>query len=155
MKKYIALLLVLTISSCAKPRYKSAEAVSDVFEESEEATFEVLKDSYNLLITEKLQDYLDTKSLAKEHPNFKDTYNNIDLELFIDKSAKEIRNIQFIGQPKIISDSITKLTTQVHFANASIDTIVSYIKTSTTMIDGIKFKTSKASFEKTKPSTKD
>ncbi|WP_299246855.1 hypothetical protein [uncultured Aquimarina sp.] len=155
MKQFAYLIVVLLITGCANNSYKMMEvesvAVEDISTE-EEIPFASLEDAYSVLITEKLQDHLDKQILIKQHPKFKDKEE--DIKLFSSKDVKEIQQIKFIGQAKVLSDSITKIITQVHFGNTETDTIVSYIKTSTTLIDGVKFKTSKATFERMKSSTK-
>ncbi|WP_299315122.1 hypothetical protein [uncultured Aquimarina sp.] len=153
MKQFVYLILLALIIGCANSPNKmmEAESVENISTE-EETSFAVLEDAYSVLITEKLQDYLDTQILVKQHPEFKNKEKEI--QLFNSKDVKEIQQINFIGQPEILSDSITKIITQVYFSNTKTDTIVSYIKTSFTMIDGVKFKTSKAVFEKIKSSIK-
>jgi len=149
MKQFAYLIVLFLIVGCANSANKMMEvnktAVDEIYAE-EETSFAMLEDAYSVLITEKLQDYLDKRILAEKHPEFK-THER-DTKLFNLKDVKEIQQIQFIGSPEILSDSITKITTKVHFTNTKTDTIVSYIKTSSTMIDGVKFKTSKATFER-------
>ena len=131
----------------------TADTVEEIIAmEEKEMSPKVLQDAFAILITEKLQDHLDKQELIKEHPEFKKQEDTI--ALFNIENAKEIQQIQFINQPEVISDSITKIITKVHFNNAEIDTIVSYIKTATTIIDGVKFKTSKASFKRLQPKKK-
>ncbi|MDH7444870.1 hypothetical protein [Aquimarina sp. 2201CG14-23] len=153
MKQFVFVISLFLILSCANnaSMNKEAESVTsaDVFLEEEFAPI-AIEDAYAVLISEKLQDYLDTQILEKQHPEFK-IKGGIS-ELFTTKDAKEIQQVQFIGQPEIVSDSITKLKTLVRFANTKTDTIISYIKTSSTIIDGVKFKTSKTTFEKVKSS---
>ncbi|KAA1244800.1 hypothetical protein [Aquimarina sp. RZ0] len=151
MKKFIYTLLVFITISCAKDTSKSMDTNDlpiDVMEETNEAPLNLIENSYNKLITEKLQDYLDHRSLAATHPDFTTTQISDSLELFRDKNVKKIQEIQFIEQPEILSDSITKLTTIVRFMNTSLDTIISHIKTSNVIIDTTKFKTSKVTFER-------
>ncbi|WP_378178078.1 hypothetical protein [Aquimarina sp. SS2-1] len=120
---------------------------NDLFTE-EEASFATLEDAYVVLVSEKLQDYLDRQILIKQHPEF--VAQDDTLALFTQKEVKEIRQIKFIGQPEVLFDSITRILTQVHFGDSQIDTIISNITTSSTVIEGVKFKTSKATFEKIK-----
>ncbi|WP_299215628.1 hypothetical protein [uncultured Aquimarina sp.] len=155
MKQFVYLIILLLIIGCANNSYKMMEAESvtdEAISVEEKTSFDALEDAYSVLITEKLQDYLDKQILVKQHPEFKSKEK--DVKLFNSKDVKEIQQINFIEQPEVLSDSITKIITQVHFNNTETDTIVSYIKTSSTMIDGVKFKTSKAVFERMKSSTK-
>jgi len=153
---YIIVFVVpILITGCANNSYKMMEkdaAASVESYDEEEVSFSSLEDAYTLLITEKLQDYLDTQTLAAKHPKFNNTTKTT---LFSAKNVKEIRQIKFIGQPETISDSITKIITKVDFDTTKTDTIISYIKTSYTIIDGVKFRTSKATFEKVKLSQKE
>lgn len=151
----IVFIVLILIPGCANNSYKMMEkdaAASTEIYEAEEVSFSSLEDAYMLLITEKLQDYLDTQTLAAQHPEFN---NATETSLFSAKNAKEIRQIKFLGQPETIADSITKIITKVEFDKTKTDTIISYIKTSYTLIDGVKFRTSKATFEKVKPSKKE
>ncbi|MFD2564918.1 hypothetical protein [Aquimarina rubra] len=155
MKQFVYLIVLLIITSCANNSFKNMEAPEiseDNFFTEDEASFATLEDAYVVLVSEKLQDYLDKQILVNQHPEFiakEDTP-----VLFTTKKAKEIRQVKFIGQPEILSDSITKIITQVHFGNTQTDTIISYITTSETLIDGVRFKTSKATFERMKSSKK-
>ncbi|AXT52814.1 hypothetical protein D1818_19035 [Aquimarina sp. BL5] len=156
MKQFVYLIVILVIiGGCSNIARNNMEPTAnrggDDFV-TEEASFAALEDAYAVLVSEKLQDYLDKQLLAKQHPEF---INRVDdIKLFHVKDAKEILQIKFIGKPEVLSDSITKIITQVHFSNTKTDTIISYIKTSSTTIDGVKFKTSKAMFEKIKSSKK-
>ncbi len=148
MRLSISLILLLLFVSCAKES-KSVnnmeEPTSDeILDSKKEDTFYSLKESYSSLITEKLQDYLDTQSLTKKHPEFKTTNKTGDL--FEGSTVTKIKSIEFIGQPEKISDSILKLITKTSFANMQTDTIISYITNSSIVIDGIRFKTSKVTF---------
>ncbi|WP_299442731.1 hypothetical protein [uncultured Aquimarina sp.] len=151
MKQFVYLISSLLLIGCANSSNKMMEinktAADEIYVE-EKASFDILEDAYAVLISEKLQDHLDKQILAEQHPEFK--AHEKDTKLFNLKNIKEIEQIKFIGQPEILSDSITKIITQVHFGNTKTDTIISYIKTSFTMIDGVKFKTSKAAFERVK-----
>ncbi len=118
----------------------------------EDASFATLEDAYVVLVSEKLQDHLDKQRLAEQHPDFIKKSN--ESKLFKTQNTKEIRQINFLGQPEVLSDSIIKIKTQVQFDNSQTDTIISYITTSSTVIDGVQFKTSKTTFERMKSSKK-
>ncbi|WP_035084952.1 hypothetical protein [Aquimarina latercula] len=149
MKQFVYILLLIVITSCANNSHKSMESVNveetDIYTE-EETTSTSLEDAYTILVKEKLQDYIDKQALIKNHPEFKIKKDTIYL-LGLENQA-EIQQIKFLEQPEILSDSITKIITEIHFTNKKIDTIISYITTSTTIIDGMQFKTSKANFER-------
>jgi len=150
MKQFVSLLIILLSISCANnmsmEKMEHMETNDIVSEEAEAISFDELENAYSILISEKLQDYIDKKALARQHPDFK--INEKETPLFASEEVKEIQQIKFIEQPRILSDSITKIVTEVYFDTTEIDTIISYIKTSTTIIDGVPFKTSKATFEK-------
>ncbi|MHA7059696.1 hypothetical protein ACWGOQ_0020890 [Aquimarina sp. M1] len=155
MKQFLSILSLLLITSCSNNSYKDREVSTAIEDEifTEKISSTALKDAYIILISEKLQDYLDKQMLIKQHPKFIDDKDST--ALFTTKRAEEIQQITVIGQPQTIADSITKIITKVHFSNTETDTIIAYITTSVTLIDGVSFKTTKASFEKPKSSTKD
>ncbi len=155
MKQFVYILLLIVITSCANNSHKSMEPVNageaDIYIE-EEASPTSLEDAYIILVEEKLQDHIDKQILIKNHPEFKiekDTTSSLGLE-----NQEKIQQIKFLEQPEILSDSVTKIITEIHFANKKSDTIISYITTSTTIIDGVQFKTSKANFERITSSKK-
>ncbi|WP_299901100.1 hypothetical protein [uncultured Aquimarina sp.] len=158
MKQLMYILISFILLGCSNNSYKNMEAtegsndeiVMDSYEE--EMSFDILEDSYTILVSEKLQDYLDKQLLIQKHPEFKtvtDTPYLFDL-----KNRNHIEKIRFLDQPKNFSDSITIITTEIQFGNLEKDTVISYIKTSSTLIDGVKFRTSKVSFERLKTSKK-
>ncbi|GAA4113703.1 hypothetical protein GCM10022393_12880 [Aquimarina addita] len=149
MKKIIYFIASLIIVSCANPVSKKSMEMAipteTILDNKEEEVFEALEASYSLVITEKLQDYLDKQILAKKHPEF-NPKNEIE-KLFKTTEAKEVLQVEFIGPPKTMSDSVIKLITKVRFSNTQTDTITSYITTSTVRIDEVLFKTSKITFK--------
>ena len=150
MKQFVSLLIILLSISCAnnKSMEKMEHMKIDQISSEEAVSFDELENAYAILISEKLQDYIDKQVLAKQHPDFKS--DKKETSLFTSENVKEIQQIKFIEQPQALSDSITKIVTEVYFDTTETDTIISYIKTSTTTIDGVPFRTSKATFEKLK-----
>lgn len=153
MKKSIYFIASLLLFSCSNRMTKSEMTTyressiegAAISNNTDMEAFTTLEDSYSLLITEKIQDYLDKQILAKKHPEF-NSENNVK-ELFKTIDSKEVLLVEFIGQPEKVSDSVTKLITKVGFTNTQTDTIYSYIKTATAVIDGVVFKTSKITFK--------
>ncbi|MBW1297275.1 hypothetical protein [Aquimarina litoralis] len=158
MRQLMYSVILFVFLGCSNNSYKNMEAtevsnddiVIDSYEE--EMSFAALEDSYTILVSEKLQDYLDKQLLIQEHPEFKTVTDSI--HLFALNNRKQIEQIKFLNRPEKLSDTITKLITEVHFGNTEIDTVISYITTSSTLIDGVQFRTSKVTFDRLKTSSK-
>jgi len=117
------------------------------------------EDAYKILIKQKLKELIDQKSLMDSHPQFEVDPNAV-LSVFKIKDTT-IQTIHFIEPFKKLSDSVKQVKTKIVYTTLT-DTLVTHIKTSETLIEGEKFKTTEVSFvpvnpdkvvspEKTKP----
>ncbi|EZH72559.1 hypothetical protein ATO12_20705 [Aquimarina atlantica] len=147
MKKFIYIIVLLCSLGCANNASKSMEMDAvESFEKIEEQSDLSEDDAYTIIITQKLQEYLDRKTLAKTNPDFTiDTHKN---KLFSTEEGAQLKHINFITPFETVSDSVKKVATQVVLEHQT-DTIITLIKTSTITIDNEVFKTHKIEFEKT------
>ncbi|WP_062062204.1 hypothetical protein [Aquimarina longa] len=146
MKKFISILLFLLSFSCANNISKKTEAkASDNFEIIErEKTIVSDTDAYTLLITQKLQEYLDKKIVAKTNPNF-----NINIEnttLFSVTENTKLNSVTLIAPFETVSDSVKKVLTKIVLEHKT-DTILTFIKTSEINIEGEQLITKKVFFD--------
>ncbi len=119
---------------------------AESFEKVEEQSDLSEDDAYSLIISQKLQEYLDKKTLARTNPDFTiDTNKN---ELLSAEKGGQLKHINFITSFETVSDSVKKVATQVILEHQT-DTIITLIKTSIITIDNEVFKTHKIEFEKT------
>ncbi len=117
---------------------------SESFEKIEEESEFSENDAYTLIIKQKLQEYIDKKALAKANPDFViDTGKS---KLLTIKTDTRLKQIDFITPFENVSDSIKKVTTRVVLEH-QVDTILTFIKTSETEIDGEQLQTTKISFD--------
>ncbi len=144
-KKFVYIISLIILAGCANKASKELDI--EASEAPEMAIDDAIiseEDAYTMLITQKLQEYLDKKALAEIHPGFDVTTDQDGL--LSDKAGTEIREIKFIEPFKIISDSVKTVKTAV-VLDSKIDTLITHIKTSETEIDGEKLKTTNISFE--------
>ncbi|WP_152538637.1 hypothetical protein [Aquimarina macrocephali] len=147
MKRLIYIIVLLFSFGCANNASKSMEMDTvESFEKVEEQSELSEHDAYTLIISQKLQEYLDKKTLAKTNPDFTvDTNKN---ELLSIEEGAQLKHINFITPFETVSDSVKKVVTQVVLEHQT-DTIITLIKTSIITIDNEVFKTHKIEFEKT------
>jgi hypothetical protein len=145
MKKMIYIIVLLFSLGCANNASKSMEMdASESFEKIEEESEFSENDAYTLIIKQKLQEYIDKKALAKANPDFViDTGKS---KLLTIKTDTRLKQIDFITPFENVSDSIKKVTTRVVLEH-QVDTILTFIKTSETEIDGEQLQTTKISFD--------
>ena len=115
------------------------------FEKVEEQSELSEDDAYTLIITQKLQEYLDKKTLAKTNPDF--TIDTNKHELLSAEEGVQLKHINFITPFEAVSDSVKRVVTRVVLEHQT-DTIITLIKTSIITIDNEVFKTHKIEFEK-------
>ncbi|WP_132066268.1 hypothetical protein [Aquimarina spinulae] len=147
MKRLIYIIVLLFSFGCANNTSKSMEMnAAESFEKVEEQSDLSEDDAYSLIISQKLQEYLDKKTLARTNPDFTiDTNKN---ELLSAEKGGQLKHINFITPFETVSDSVKKVATQVILEHQT-DTIITLIKTSIITIDNEVFKTHKIEFEKT------
>ncbi|TPN81388.1 hypothetical protein [Aquimarina algicola] len=138
--------IAIFISSCSNNAHKRMEMESDkvTLEHSEtEEAFISENDAYELLIQQKLQEYIDKQVLLTSHPNF-----NLSIKKEDSLSTKEtkIEKINLIDSFQTVSDSIKKATVKVTYKN-TIDTILVTITSTQIEIEGEQIKNTKVSFE--------
>ncbi len=154
MKQWMYILIVGLSVGCAKNASKNMEVeASNAVQVPEEKTTISEEDAYTLLITQKLQEYLDQQALAETHPDF--DIQKVEDDGLFSTHEKQLKSIQFIAPFEWITDSIKSVKTKVIF-DATTDTLITYIQTSETEIDGETFKTTNITFGKpsaTKTST--
>lgn len=150
MKKFIYISLFLLSFGCANKRSNSIDLeTSEAYKLEDKQSYLSENDAYTLLITQKLQEYIDTKTLAKTNPDFTiKTDQNKQLPL---EEGTKIKHINFISPFETVSDSIKKVTTRV-VLDHNTDTILTFIKTSKIEIDGKQLLTTKISFDTLKKS---
>ncbi|PKV52727.1 hypothetical protein ATE84_4848 [Aquimarina sp. MAR_2010_214] len=147
MKRLIYIIVFLFSLGCANNASKSMEMDTvESFEKTEEQSNLSEDDAYTLIITQKLQEYLDKKTLAKTNPDFTtDTNKN---ELLSTEEGAQLKHIDFITPFETVSDSVQKVVTRVVLEHQT-DTIITFIKTSIITIDNEVFRTHKIEFETT------
>ncbi len=101
------------------------------------------EEAYTILAKQKLKELIDKKELAAAHPQFSIDSNTEFTITEIEDTL--IKNLQFIEPFKTLSDSVKYAKTKVIFPS-KIDTLLTFITTSTINIDGETFKTTKISF---------
>ncbi|GAA4278231.1 hypothetical protein GCM10022259_29560 [Aquimarina mytili] len=101
------------------------------------------EDAYSILITQKLQQYIDQKTLTKAYPDF--IIETGQDRIFLEDSAV-VKKVELIEPFVVISDSVKTVKTKVTF-ESKIDTLTTIIKTSDIKMDGEIFKTTKVIFE--------
>ena len=148
MKKFIYTIVFLLSISCANNASKTMEIeASETFEieeqEEEQSDFSE-NDAYTLLVTQKLQEYIDLKALAKANPDF--TIDTNENKLLSIEEGIKLKNINFISPFEAVSDSVKKAITRV-VMNHKVDTILTFIKTSEIEIDGELLINTKVSFD--------
>ncbi len=145
MKKFIYILLFLLSFGCANKRSNSRDLEPHKTYELEKKQLDLSEnDAYTLLITQKLEEYIDTKTLAKANPDF--VIKTDQKKLLSLEEGTKIKHINFISPFESISDSIKKVTTRV-VLDHKVDTILTFIKTSQIEIDGKQLLTTKISFD--------
>ncbi|WP_438711368.1 hypothetical protein ACSTS3_00440 [Aquimarina muelleri] len=149
MKKVMYAMVILLCFGCANNNSKTIKMEdSRAFEITEEASTSYLSeaDAYSILIQQKLQEYLDKKTLLKTNPDF--NTETEEYKLISIKNNPNIKRIELISPFEIVSDSIKKVVTKVVLEHQT-DTIITFIKTSTIVIDNKTYKTHKIAFKKT------
>ena len=121
MKQVIYILIVVFMLSCAKgPKQDTIEA--SVMEESEmvleSSVMDDIKEefTYQSLTEQKLQDYYDLLVLQQQHPEFIEdiaaqlqelSNDSITIPEAVQKIV--VKNVQAIGAPQVLSDSVQKI----------------------------------------------
>lgn len=149
MNKFITLLIILLfISSCAnneryeKSMEESAAPVADI------ANYEAVsqEDAYSILISEKLQEYVEKQKIIKQHPEFDTNATANPSLLSVNDSIIDISVIDNIPSPDF--DSIGLKTVISYHNSIKKDTIISKIKRSRIVIEGEQIFSSKVTFER-------
>ena len=147
MNKFITLLTLLLLISCSNnKRYENTiEATSPVVDAIDYDAVSP-KDAYNILITEKLQEYFEKQKIIKQHPEFESDATPSTSLLSINDSIIDISIIDNIQSPDF--DSISLKTVVSYHKKARKDTIISKIKRSRIVIEGEQIISSKVRFKK-------
>ncbi|WP_128755303.1 hypothetical protein [Aquimarina sediminis] len=148
MKKFTYIIISLLSFGCANNASSESKTMdieaSESYIEAEEASEISENDAYILLITQKLEEYLDRETLAITNPNFNVKIDSSKL-LSTEKGTK-LKKVSFISSFEAISDSVKKVTTKVVLDHKT-DTILTFIKTSKIEIDGEQLISTKISFD--------
>lgn len=149
MNKFITYLAVLLlIASCAhsESNEKAKEVVAPILDV---ASYDVLsiEDAYNLLVSEKLQDYVEKQKILKKHPEFDTGLVSNPSILTVNDSITRIVVIDNIQTKDF--DSIALKTVVSYHSKSQNDTIISKIIRSKVVVEGEQFISSKILFVKT------
>ncbi|MCK8521601.1 hypothetical protein M0D21_08475 [Aquimarina sp. D1M17] len=139
------LLICSLLLGCANnaPKEHDSMKTESLIDVEEENSMVSEEEAYTILAMQKLKELIDKKALTKSHPEFND---NSETEFIISEVEDTlIKTVQFIEPFKIQSDSVKYAKTKVIYPSR-IDTLFTFIKTSTTAIDGETYKTTEISF---------
>ncbi|GAA3612380.1 hypothetical protein Q4Q39_04370 [Flavivirga amylovorans] len=145
MKKLIYIICILIFISCKNEVNKVSEIPA--FEEEDAEVYRsddnFVMNRYQILSTQKLQEYFDLIKLKEKHPEFKD-----DILIQLRKLSNDsipnyagdfsIENIRQVGEVETISDSVQKIKlvyNVVSDAYKSNDSILATISSKTIFID--------------------
>ncbi|TSE11029.1 hypothetical protein [Aquimarina algiphila] len=146
MKQFVYIIISTLVFACAKAPSKELDMeASETIEALEEDSRPIISENeaYIILITQKLQEFIDKETLEKSHPDFSSRSKQNSVLSIKDTNIKEVN---FIGAFQTVSDSIKTVKTEVVFAT-TIDTIITTIKTSNIEIEGELLKTTKITFD--------
>lgn len=144
MNKCIKLLCIICIIGCSEnrsPEYNTSSKMEDAAPTSTTITIE---DAYTLLITEKLQDYIDTQKITKNHPDFKQQGIHSVPILHPQDSVLKITILDKISTREF--DSLELKTVISYYNSTKKDTIISKIERTKIIIEGEEITSSKVTF---------
>ena len=165
MRKLYYILSLFLVFSCMNNTEKS-EAVSyddteldtEVFKINEAALTEATLFSEQDIAYQKLQEFYDLNLLKLHHPEFEEDISKQIAEISNSKldlpklvRAIKISNLKQHEAREVINDSVSKFKLSYSVQSEQktyLDSITAKIKTSTIIIDGVKQKTFKVTFEK-------
>lgn len=159
MRSAYYILILLFLISCNQGEKSDSLKNFDLLEEEVTATsYEVIPEAfeYQSLTIQKLQDYFDLLVLQQQHPEFKNEIHKQLVALSSDSTkiplntAKiSIEEVQQIGVPEKISDSVQLLTVSFNVVTPSTtikDTLVAKIVSKKVMVEGTEVTTTKLQF---------
>lgn len=157
MKQFIYILLVLIFVSCSSRETKNnyeynstTENVEDYYRNSSSTN------KYLTITTQKLHDYSDLLKLEKQHPELKadiiEQLQSLSKTKIVTIDPKyTIENIQQVGETETLSDSVQKIKLKYSLISRTEikeDSITTYIKTTTILLDGRNNIANKVTFSK-------
>jgi membrane-associated HD superfamily phosphohydrolase len=168
MSKFLYIIIGILFICCNNTYNNESLKVSDVAEESVEATeaqidlvtAEELNRSFTVsMVQQKLQELADLEFLIHQHPEFKEEIKNEldelskdDIQLTREESKAEITNVQQIDEAQKINDSVTEIKLSfdiVSDKSTRKDTLFATLITKMILLDGLEKTASKISFRRT------
>jgi len=169
MKRLCYILITLTLVACSEG-HKSKEFVKSADVSLEETSMEVVEEglgtaiNFEMLATQKLQDYVDLLILQQQHPEFREELRLQLLRLSADtllvpshltmgeagNSEISISGLVQLGEVETVSDTVQKVTFSFKLNSETtvrVDTLKAIFTTQKVVIDGLQHTTTKVTFE--------